>query len=80
MGIISVRVDDELKKKMSKMRHINWSEYIRNAIKMKIEEEERLRNINRRRLIRAAAVTDSLRRKAHEWSGVAEIRRWREGR
>ena len=40
MAIITVRVDENLKKMMSKIK-INWSEYIREAIRRRIELEER---------------------------------------
>lgn len=33
MTTISVRIDPELKKKMEKLNHLNWSEIIRQAIK-----------------------------------------------
>ncbi|BFH74076.1 hypothetical protein SJAV_20200 [Sulfurisphaera javensis] len=41
MAIISIRVDDDLKKKMDELSYINWSEVIRSKIKEVIEEEER---------------------------------------
>lgn len=37
---ITVKVDEHLKKKMSLVK-INWSEYIREAIRQRIELEER---------------------------------------
>jgi len=37
---ITIRVDDELRKKMREIK-INWSEYIRDAIRRRIELEER---------------------------------------
>ena len=39
---MSVRIDDDLKKEMSSL-DINWSEYIREAIKAKVSEEKRRR-------------------------------------
>ena len=80
MPIISVRIDEELRRKMKKLGYINWSEFIRNAIREKIKEEERVRKIDRRRLLRAAVATDALRRRVEGWSGVEEIRRWRDRR
>ncbi|ACP38926.1 hypothetical protein [Saccharolobus islandicus] len=41
MPIISIRIDDELKKKMDELSYINWSEVIRRKIEEVIEEEER---------------------------------------
>lgn len=37
---LSIRVDDDLKKEMSSL-DINWSDYIREAIKAKVAEEKR---------------------------------------
>jgi len=79
MPIITVRVDEDMKRWMDKLRHINWSEVIRTAIKKRIEEEMK-RKIDRRRLLWASSLTDRLRRKAADWSSVEEIRRWRETR
>jgi len=42
LGTVTIKVDEELKKKM-KMVRINWSEYIREAIRRRIELEERKR-------------------------------------
>ena len=40
-AVISIRVPKELKAKMAKYRHINWSEVVREAIKARISIEER---------------------------------------
>lgn len=40
MGTITVRVDDDLKRRMKRVK-INWSEFIRNAIAWRVEVEER---------------------------------------
>ncbi|MBS7611607.1 hypothetical protein KEJ27_05300 [Candidatus Bathyarchaeota archaeon] len=40
LGTITIKVDEYLKKRMSKVK-INWSEYIREAIKRRVELEER---------------------------------------
>ncbi len=79
MPIITVRIDEDMKRMMDKLRHINWSEVIRNAISKRIEEEMR-RKIDRRRLLWASTITDTLRRRGVGWSSVEEIRRWRESR
>ena len=39
---VTVKVDEDLKKKMGVVR-INWSEYIREAIRRRVELEERMR-------------------------------------
>lgn len=38
--VVSVRVSDETKKKMEKREEVNWSEFIRRAIKQFLEEGE----------------------------------------
>ena len=40
MGTVTVKVDEKLKKMMGRVK-INWSEYIREAIRRRIELEER---------------------------------------
>lgn len=40
MSTVTVKIDEELKKMMSKIK-INWSEYIREAIRRRIELEQR---------------------------------------
>ncbi len=75
MSIITVRVDDETKKKMSQMHHVNWSSVLREAIDKKIREE------SNRDLARAVILTDKVRKKAPSgWNSTEVIRYWREHR
>jgi len=82
MAIVTVRVEDKLKSKMEKLRHVNWSEVIRSAIVQRITIEESLtarRSIDVGLLHKAIKDQDRLRAKSSEkWSGVEEIRKWRE--
>ena len=79
MQVISIRVDDDVKRKMGRLSYINWSEVIRSAIAQKITEEERKqRRLDPEALMRAKESTDALRRLAPGWSSVQEIRKWRE--
>ncbi|MCH4816279.1 MAG: hypothetical protein QXY87_07835 [Saccharolobus sp.] len=48
MPVISIRIDDKLKKKMDELSYINWSEVIRRKIEEVIEEEERKRKKERK--------------------------------
>ena len=40
MSVITIRVERELKERMKEIK-INWSEFIREAIRKRIEQEER---------------------------------------
>lgn len=74
MAVITVRIDDETKKRMERVK-INWSEYIRNAIRAKLEEEEG------RNLAVAVSLNEKLRRKSRGGPTVEEIiREFRDGR
>lgn len=77
--MISFQVKRELKEKMERLRHINWSEVVRKAIEETIKREEsRLGERDRAGMKAAALRTDQLRRRIPGWSGVEEIQRWRE--
>ncbi len=82
MSVVTVRVDEDLKAKMEKLKHVNWSEVIRRAIAERVVVEETLaarRTINVKLLEEAMRNQDLLRTKTTgRWSGVEEIRRWRE--
>lgn len=79
MDVVSIRIDDETRKKMRSLSHVNWSEIIRKAIKEKVLEEEiEKRRLDPASLAAAARVTDELRRPSPGWSSVEEIRRWRD--
>lgn len=75
MAIISVRVSDDIKRRMDRLKHINWSEIVRRAIIKTLEEEEG------RNLARAVLLNEKIRKKAPRgWSSVEAIRYWRENR
>lgn len=82
MTIVTVRLDEKLKARMRRLRHVNWSEVIRNAVAQRVELEESLaasRTINMDLLRKAVADQDRLREKTSgTWSGAEEIRKWRE--
>jgi Arc/MetJ-type ribon-helix-helix transcriptional regulator len=72
MAIITVRVDEETKRLMREIR-INWSDFIRNAIRDKIEEERG------RNLAKAVLINEKLKRKSRGEAKAEEIiRRFRE--
>jgi len=74
MAVITVRIDEETKRLMKQIK-INWSEFIRKAIKRKIEEERR------RSLAKAILINERLRRKSQGEPKAEEIiRMFREER
>ena len=80
-AVISFRVDRELKERMDRLRHVNWSEVVRRAIyEVVVREEARLRSKDPERLRRALVRSEKLSRQVEGWSGVEEVRRWRERR
>lgn len=81
MSIISVRLDEETRRKMKLLSYLNWSEIIRQAINQRIKEEEsKKRTLDSKMLREAAEITDRIRRPSPSWSSTEEIRKWRESR
>ncbi|MCS7145095.1 MAG: hypothetical protein RMJ28_07360 [Nitrososphaerota archaeon] len=84
MAVVSFRIGEELKRRMARLRHINWSEVVRRAIAERVELEERLgasRRIDSGQMREALEDMDRLRAKTSGvWSGSEEVRRWRESR
>jgi predicted transcriptional regulator len=78
MAIITMRIDDDLKRKMEQLKEVNWSEVARNAIEEKIKEAEFWQPVNVPLLKEASADTDALRRRIEGWDSTTEIRKWRE--
>ncbi|ADI31900.1 hypothetical protein [Staphylothermus hellenicus] len=79
--VVSFRISRELKEKMDKLKHINWSEVVRKAIyEVIVREEARMRGKDVERIRRAALRSRELLRRVERWSSVEEIRRWRERR
>jgi hypothetical protein len=66
--MISVRVDDQLKEKMSQHPEINWSEHIREQIEKKIDQLEAQKAIE---------IMNNIAEKTGNWNGQEEITRWR---
>ena len=81
MSVVSVRLDEETRRKMKLLSHLNWSEVIRQAIVQKItEEENKKRRLDPKTLKEAAEITDKIRKPSPSWSSTEEIRKWRESR
>lgn len=74
MPVITVRIDEETKRLMEQVK-INWSEFIRNAIRNKVMEERR------KNLAKAVLINERLRRKSMGEARAEEIiRKFRDER
>jgi hypothetical protein len=75
MSIVTVRVDEETKKKMNELGHVNWSGVLREAIQRKLEQEKD------RDLAKAVILNEKVKRAAPAgWDSAKTIRYWRERR
>lgn len=72
---ISVRVDEKLKKEMEELKEVNWSEIIREAIRLRINQEEQ------KNLAKAVLLNEKIRKSAPKgYDSTNIIREWRERR
>lgn len=71
MGNVTVSVPEEIRRRMKRLKHVNWSEVARKAFEERIRREE---------MLKAAEGMDRLRQSSQtkDWSGAKEIRRWRD--
>jgi len=81
LEFVTIRLDEQLKRRMERLSHVNWNEVIRAAISAKIrEEEQRERRVDPESLLRAKSATDRIRRATPGWSSTEEIRKQRDQR
>ncbi len=74
MTVITVRIDEETRRLMERIK-INWSEFIRRAIREKIAEERR------KNLAKAVLINERVRKKSRGEERAEEIiRRFRDER
>ncbi len=77
--VVSFRIDKELKEKMEKLKHVNWSEVVRRAIYETVKrEEEKMRKKDVDKIKLSVLKIKEIRRSVDGWSSTEEIRRWRE--
>ena len=76
--VVSARVDEDTRRRMKRLRHVNWSEVVRMAIKEKIREEESRREVDPFEVEEALKLMDSVRRPRPGFDGTEEIRKWRD--
>jgi Arc/MetJ-type ribon-helix-helix transcriptional regulator len=75
MANFSIRIDPELKEKMDSLKHLNWSEIIRKAIRSEIRNETEISKA------KAVLLNEKIRKKAPEYFNSLEIiRKFREER
>ena len=83
MTVFSLRIPEDLKKKMESLSNINWSEEMRLFLSKRIQEEIARRNIDPIRLEKAVKSSNELR-KIHiaeeNWDSTQELRKWRDQR
>ena len=81
MEVVTIRVDEQLKRRMERLSYVNWNEVILAAISANIREEERHeRSVDPGSLLRAKSVTDGIRRRSSGWISIEEIRKHRNHR
>ena len=86
MAQLTIRLPDSLRRQMERLRELNWSEVIREAIQSRIRlEMARKPARNRRLMLRAVKKQDEIAealssRYSGSWSGVEVIRYWRNHR
>ncbi len=78
--IVSARVDEETRRKMRRLRHVNWSEVLREAIRERIRLEERRRERDAADVREALRLMNSIRHPRPGFDGTEEIRKWRDQR
>ena len=76
--VVSARVDEDTRRRMRRLRHVNWSEVVRAAIKEKIREEESRREVDPVEVEEALRLMDQVRRPRPGFDGTEEIRKWRD--
>ena len=81
LAMITVKVDEDLKRRMASHADLNWSEIVRAAIeeRLRAEETTRKKKPDGFRIREAITTSDRIREKTSgNWSVTEEIRRWRE--
>ena len=86
MAVITVRLPERLKKEMRKLRGVNWSFVVRDAIESRVRLEAARRDRDWDRVKKASKLTDSIfeevsRKHGHmDYDSTEAIRAWREKR
>jgi len=76
--IVSARIEEETRRRMRRLPHVNWSQVIREAIEERLQTEEARRRPERAQLLEAKRLAGSVRRPSPGWDSTEEIRKWRD--
>ncbi len=84
MGIVNVRIPDDLRAQMGSLPQLNWSQIIREAVEKRVLVEKR-RVKNRKMILEAVKAQDRIaealaRQYPRSWKATEVIRYWREHR
>ena len=86
MGTLTVRIPDDLRRRMKRIKGVNWSEVVRDAIMERVMLEERIGKKNWRKVRMAVKKIDQIRESMERrygrsgYDSVELIRQWREAR
>ncbi len=83
MAIVNFRVDDDTKKRMERLKHLNWSELLRMYVNEVIKGEESRLAVKRDRALLEESMREieDLRERSPEgWSGAEVVIQWRRAR
>jgi hypothetical protein len=84
MGIITVRISESLRRRMKRLKNVNWSEVVREAILERVIAEEKLRDKDWNLIKRAVREMDELRESIEakygkcDYDSAETIRKWRD--
>ena len=78
MKTMSTKIPEELRKRVEKLSHINWSEVMRLSIVKKVEEEEERMIYRDRKLIENSLKKMKKMRRKAKGDTTEELRTWRE--
>mgnify|MGYP006268835811 CR=1 FL=1 len=83
---ITIRIPEDLKRKMNRIKKVNWSEVVRRAIADRLKMEEKLKTKNWELVARASKKSDEIRESLEMICGKSDydssetIRGWRDAR
>lgn len=86
MALVTVRVPEGLKKQMRRLKSVNWSELLRQAIEERVELEQRSVTKDWERVREGSRKADAIRNEIARKYGYVDfnsaetIRHWRENR